>query len=165
MIGSVAALVTLFYLVPLDRSSTAAAVGRLVIALVGFAVLVAVQVRSILRSTYPGLRAAEALATSVSFFLLLFAATYVTLAAQSPGSFGVHLSHTGGLYFAVTVFSTVGFGDITAKSETARLVVTGQMLADLIILGLAVKVIVGAFRRSRQGRHAATDAQPSGEGP
>ncbi|MEU1272578.1 hypothetical protein [Streptomyces sp. NPDC005799] len=59
---------TLYYLVPWDRSSTAAAVGKLVVALAGFAVLVAVQVRSILRSTYPGLRAAEALATSVSFF-------------------------------------------------------------------------------------------------
>jgi Ion channel len=39
------------------------------------------------------------------------------------------------LHFAVTVFSTVGFGDISAKSEAARLVVTGQMLADLIASG------------------------------
>jgi hypothetical protein len=54
------------------------------------------------------------------------------------------------LYFTVTVFSTVGFGDITAKTGTARLVVTGQMIADLVILGLAIKVIVGAVRRGRQ---------------
>ena len=45
--------------------------------------------------------------------------------------FGEHLSHTDGPYFAVTVFSTVGFGDITAKTEGARLAVTGQMIADL----------------------------------
>jgi hypothetical protein len=50
------------------------------------------------------------------------------------------------------VFSTVGFGDITAKTQTARLVVTGQMIADLIILGLAIKVITGAVRRGRAGR-------------
>jgi len=50
----------------------------------------------------------------------------------------------------VTVFSTVGFGDITAKTETARLVVTGQMIADLVILGLAIKAIVGAVRRGRK---------------
>ena len=56
---------------------------------------------------------------------------------------------TYGLYFTVTVFSAVGFGDITAKTETARLV-TGQMIADLIILGLAIKIIVGAVKRGQQ---------------
>jgi hypothetical protein len=150
--GSVAVLVALYYVLPLDRSSTAAAVTILVIGLAGFIALVAVQVRLIIRSPFPGLRAIESLATSVPFFLLLFAGTYVALAAISPGSFGGHLSHTDGLYFTVTVFSTVGFGDITAKTETARLVVTGQMVADLIILGLAIKIIVGAFKRGRPDR-------------
>jgi voltage-gated potassium channel len=149
---SVAALVALYYLLPLDHSSTPAAVTMLLIGLAGFIALVACQVRLIIRSPFPGLRAVESLATSVPFFLLLFAATYVVLAALSPGSFGGHLTHTDGLYFTVTVFSTVGFGDITAKTETARLVVTGQMIADLIILGLAIKVIVGAVRRGRTER-------------
>ena len=66
----------------------------------------------------------------------------------SPGSFTAPLSRTDALYFTVTVFSTVGFGDITAKAETARLVVTGQMIADLVILGLAIKAIVGAVGRA-----------------
>lgn len=47
----------------------------------------------------------------------------------------------------VTVFSTVGFGDITAKTEAARLVVAGQIIADLITIGLAVRVIVGAVKQ------------------
>jgi voltage-gated potassium channel len=50
----------------------------------------------------------------------------------------------------VTMFSTVGFADITAKTELARLVVTGQMIADLIVLGLTIKVIAGVVRRGRQ---------------
>jgi Ion channel len=64
------------------------------------------------------------------------------------------------LGFAVTVFSTVGFGDITAKTEAARLVVTGQMIADLVILGLAVKIILGAVSRRRQPGDA-DGAQPA----
>jgi len=32
------------------------------------------------------------------------------------------------LYFTVTVFATVGFGDITAKTEAARLVVTERWI-------------------------------------
>ncbi len=146
---SVAALVALYYLLPLDHSSMPAAVTILLIGLAAFIALVTFQVRSIIRSPFPALRATEALATSVPLFVLLFAATYVVLAALSPGSFGGHLTHTDGLYFTVTVFSTVGFGDITAKTETARLVVTGQMLADLIILGIAIKIIVGAVKRGR----------------
>jgi hypothetical protein len=150
--GSVTGLFVLYYLLPLDRVSESAAVTMLVIGLAAFATLVTFQVRWIIRSRFPGLRAVEALATSIPFFLLLFASTYVVLAAASAGSFGGPLSHTDGLYFTVTVFSTVGFGDITAKTDTARLVVTGQMLADLIVLGLALRVIVGAVRRGLQRR-------------
>lgn len=147
--GSVAALVAVYYLLPLNRSSTPAAVAMLLSGLAAFIALVAFQVRLITRSRFPGLRAAEALGTSVPFFLLLFASTYVVLATLSAGNFGGHLSHTDGLYFSITVFSTVGFGDITAKTQAARLVVTAQMITDLIILGLAIKVIVGAVKHRR----------------
>jgi voltage-gated potassium channel len=161
---SAAALVTLYYLLPLDHSSMPAAVTMLVTGLVAFIALVALQVRSITQSPFPRLRAIEALATSVPLFLLLFAATYVVLAALSVSNFGGHLSHTDGLYFAVTVFSTVGFGDITAKTATARLVVTGQMITDLIVLGLAIKVIVGAVSRGQQRQDRRGQHPDPGEG-
>ena len=163
VVCSVAALVTLYYLLPLDHSSEPAAVTMLLIGLAGFIALVAFQVQLIIRSPFPGVRAVEALATSVPLFLLLFAASYVVLAALSPGNFGEHLSHTDGLYFTVTVFSTVGFGDITAKTEAARLVVTGQMIADLIILGLAIKVSIDAIRRGKQNQ-ASPDSTRTGGG-
>jgi hypothetical protein len=150
IVASTAALVTLYYLLPLTHSAAGAAVTILVIGLVVFIGLVALQVRSILRSPFPGLRAIEALATSVPLFLLLFASTYVVMATMSASNFGGRLTHTDGLYFTVTVFSTVGFGDITAKTQAARLVVTGQMIADLVILGLAIKIVVGAVSRRRQ---------------
>ena len=150
IVGSVTALVALYYLLPLDRSSAGGAITFLVIGLAVFIALVAFQVRSIIRSPFPALRAIEALATSVPLFLLLFASSYLVMSAMSAGSFGGRLTHTDGLYFTVTVFSTVGFGDITAKTQAARLVVTGQMIADLVVLGLAIKIIVGAVSRRRQ---------------
>ena len=61
----------------------------------------------------------------------------------------------------VTVFTTVGFGDITPKTEAARLVVTGQMIADLLILGIAIKVIVGAVQQRRQPPDQASSPPPS----
>jgi voltage-gated potassium channel len=154
IVGSATALVAVYYLLPLNNSSTWAAVTILVAGLVLFIGLVALQVRWIIRSSFPGLRAIEALATSVPLFLLLFASSYVVMAAMSASNFGGRLTHTDGLYFTVTVFSTVGFGDITAKTQAARLVVTGQMIADLVILGLAIKIILGAVSRRRQPGNA-----------
>ena len=149
-LGSTAVLVAVYYLVPLDHTPTWIAATVLVTGLAAFAALVVFQARWIIRSRFPGLRAVEALATSPPLFLLLFSGTYVVMAAVSAGSFGGKLTHTDALYFAVTVFATVGFGDITAKSEGARLLVTGQMVTDLIILGIGVKIILGAVTRGRQ---------------
>jgi ion channel len=131
---SVAALVTLYYVLPLDHASTPIAVTILLIGLAGFIVLVAYQVWLIIRSPFPGLRAVESLATSVPFFLLLFAATYLVLAELSASNFGGHLTHTDGLYFTVTMFSTVGFGDVTAKSDTVKSL--GIRVTDTVYAGI-----------------------------
>ncbi len=157
--GSTAALVAIYYVLPLNRVTGWVAVAILVIGLVLLIGLVVFQVRSIIASPFPVLRGMEALATSVPLFLVLFAATYVVLAKMSAGNFSQPLTRTDALYFTVTVFATVGFGDITATSQAARLVVTGQMIADLIIIGIAVKVIVGAVQRGRAQRPPAGTAQ------
>ena len=157
------ALVTIYYLLPFDRSSTWAAATILVVGLVLLVGLVAYQVRSIIRSRFPVLRAVEALATSIPLFLLLFAGAYVVLSTLSASSFGQRLTHTDALYFTVTVFSTVGFGDITAKTEGARLVVTAQMIADLLIIGLGIRVILSAVTRSRQLQPADADTERPSE--
>ena len=161
-VGSTAALVAIYYLLPLDHSSTWVAVTILVIGLVVLIGLVVFQVRSIVVSRFPGLRGVEALATSIPLFLLLFASTYVVMDTISASNFSEPVTRTDALYFTVTVFSTVGFGDITAKTEAARLVVTGQMIADLVVIGLGLKVIVGAVKRGRQQQPTgAAAAQPN----
>ena len=161
--GSTAALVVIYYLLPLDRSSAGVAVTMLVTGLVALIALITFQVRSILGSPFPGLRAVEALATSLPLFLVLFASTYLVTATESAGSFSQQLTHTDALYFTVTVFATVGFGDITAKTEAARLVVTGQMIIDLIIIGIGAKIILGAVQQSRQQRPERANTPRSNE--
>jgi voltage-gated potassium channel len=151
VVATTGLLLAIYYLLPLDHESTWVAVTTLIIGLVALVGLVIFQARSILASPFPGIRALEALASSVPLFLLLFASAYIVMERLSPGDFSEPLSHSDALYFTVTVFSTVGFGDITPKAELSRLVVTGQMIADVVILGLAIKVIVGAVRSRRSG--------------
>ena len=150
--GSTVALVALYYLLPLDHSARWAALTMLAVGLAALIGLIVFQVRSIIASPFPGLRAVEALATSVPLFLLLFASTYVVMAAINAASFSQPMTRTNALYFTVTVFATVGFGDITAKTEAARLLVTGQMVLDLIVLGVGARIVVGAIGRRRQQR-------------
>ena len=149
-LASTVALVALYYLLPLDHSTRWLAITMLVIGLAALIGLVAFQVRAISGSRYPGLRALEALAFTIPLFLLLFASSYVVMGAIVANSFNQPMTRTDALYFTVTVFATVGFGDITAKTETARLLVTGQMIVDLIILGIGARVILGAVQRGRQ---------------
>jgi voltage-gated potassium channel len=151
-IASAITLVTVYYLLPLDHVSAEAAAAMLVAGLVALTGLIACQVRTILLSAYPGLRAVEAIAVSVPLFLLLFAGTYEVMARFSANDFSEPLTRTDALYFTITTFATVGFGDITPRAELARLVVTGQVVADLVIIGLGVRVITGAVKRSRQQR-------------
>src|SRR5215472_7761688 len=160
--GSSAVLLTVYYLLPLNHSARWAAVTELVIGLVVLLGLVAYQVRAISGSRFPGLRALEALGVTVPLFLLLFASTYVVMAALSAHSFSQPMNHTDALYFTVTVFATVGFGDITATTATARLVVTGQMIIDLVILGVGARVILGAVSRGRQRQPSEPGAAPPG---
>ena len=66
VLRTTAVLVAIYYLLPLDHTSTWIAATTLVIGLVALIALVIFQVRSIIRSRFPGLRAVEALATSLA---------------------------------------------------------------------------------------------------
>jgi voltage-gated potassium channel len=156
-VGTTAALVAIYYLLPLDHTSIWIAATTLVLGLLALIALLIFQVRSIITAPFPGLRALEALATSLPLFLLLFSSTYLVMAAASISNFGEKLTHTDALYFTVTTFTTTGFGDIAAKSEGTRLLVTGQMVVDLVILGIGAKVILGAVTRGRQHQSAGTE--------
>jgi voltage-gated potassium channel len=152
-----AVLVVLYYVLPLDRRWDSDTAVRLLIGLLVFAGVVVWGVRIIAGSRYPGVRAVEALALILPFFLLLFASTYFVMERNSAASFTQPLTRTDALYFTVTVFSTVGFGDITAKSEAARIVLIVQMLADLVFLGAVLRVVLGAVQRGRERRSQTSD--------
>ena len=154
-------LVVLYYLLPLDRPLDTGTVVRLLIGLLVFVGVTVWQVRAITGARFPGLRAAQALGLIIPLYLLLFASTYYLMERASAANFTQPLTRTDALYFSVTVFTTVGFGDIAAKSETARVVLIVQMLADLALLGAGARVLLGAVRRGQQRRAGTGD----GDGP
>jgi voltage-gated potassium channel len=149
---SAAVLGALYYLLPLNQPLNAGTSVRLLVGLAAFAGVTVWQVRTIVGSRYPALRAFEVLGLIVPLYLVLFASTYFVMERASAGSFTQPLTRTDALYFTVTVFATVGFGDITAKSEPARVVLIVQMLGNLAFLGAGVRILLGAVHRGQQRR-------------
>jgi hypothetical protein len=90
----------------------------------------------------------------------LFAVVYLRMAEADTGAFSEPLSRTDALYFTLTVFSTVGFGDITPRTDPARVVTMVQMLGDLLVVGLVLNLMVGAVKTGRQRRAAASAGSP-----
>jgi voltage-gated potassium channel len=155
-----ACLVTLYFVAPLNERFTAATALGLAGCLALLVVIISWQARAIERSSHPRLRAIEALAVVVPLFLLLFATTYVVVGNSQAGAFSEPLTRTDALYFTMEVFSTVGFGDITPRSQVARILTMVQMLGDLLLLGLAARILVEAARRGlrRRGREGTEKA-------
>lgn len=156
----VCAVITLYYLAPLDRPLTTGTALLLGGALLLFAVFIWVQVRDILASEHPRLRAVQALIVGLPLLIVMFAASYCTVDAQQPAAFSEALTRTDGIYFAVTVFATVGFGDITPVSQLARVLVTVQMVLGLLTVGVIAKILVGAVQVAESRRTERTTGSP-----
>ncbi|GAB3246538.1 potassium channel family protein [Arthrobacter pigmenti] len=139
------ALLVVYYVLPLDRSGRGTA-PALVVGLGVLAILIAWQVRAVMTAPSPRMRAVEALVTSIAFYIVLFAASYVAMSNRDPAAFTEPLDRTDALYFTITTLATVGFGDITAVSQAARIAITIQMVTGLVLLGLVIRLFLGAVQ-------------------
>ncbi len=153
----VAVLVVAYYLLPGWRLAGGVAILKLITSFIVFTVIVIWLTRRVVVADLPELRALEVIAIVIPLFLYLFANLYLSISHETAAAFSEPLDHTGALYLAITVFSTVGFGDITPKSEVARIVVSVQMLLDLVLLGFVVRFILGA---AKAGLSRAADGRP-----
>lgn len=163
-LASAVVVVGLYFLGPFDALRIFPLGVALALAGILLAVVAIWQIRAILRSPYPGIRGIEALAITAPLYLILFAATYFLLSLDDPSNFSVEgLTRTDTLYFTVTTFSTVGYGDISAASQGARVLVTVQMILNLLVLGAGIQVFMGAVKRSRNSRSAETTNSPAAE--
>jgi voltage-gated potassium channel len=149
-------LLAVYYQAPLDRRIDVQVLVWLSLGLVGLGAALIWQVRAIMSSDAPRLQAAETVAIGLPTLLLLYASAYSVLSLQDPVSFTQRLGRTDALYFTMTVFTTVGFGDITPVSQAARVLTMTQMVVGLVAVGAVAKLLVGAV-------HVAVDRRKADE--
>src|SRR5574340_336570 len=152
-------LVLAYFLVPLNGVQDVPTLTALIVGLVVMVALCVWQVRKVMRADFPGAQAMEALAVVVVVYLVGYATLYFLLSQADPGDFTEPLSRLDALYFCLTVFSTVGFGDISAKTEVARAVGSVQSVGNLVLIALGIRLLTAAVKWRRR-RQTGPDAAP-----
>jgi len=141
------AVIYLYYVFPFGGGTlNSAAWIRLGIGFIFFALTTYLVARKVWNAKHPQLGAVEALAVAFPRFICVYAGVYLGLSHQNPAAFSEVLTHTSSLYFTVVTFGTVGFGDIRPVTDLARLVVTSQIVVDVLFVAFIVRGIFGISR-------------------
>jgi hypothetical protein len=131
-------------------------------ALIGSAAVIALlpltgrRLRALLASDQPMVDVAEGLVILLGLLVTGFAAIYYAIDRNGTQFVGL-TDRVDSIYFTVTTLATVGFGDISASDDAARIIVTVQMLFDLVYIGLAVRAFASVARRRAGGRPVLDD--------
>lgn len=152
-----AVLGTAYYVAPARVPRDGATIVATVVGSVVFVAFLAWQLRRILRAELPELRAVEAVGSLAALFLVASAAVYWTMSAVNPAQFSEPLDRITALYFTVATAATVGFGDVVAVGDAARALVTVQMVLDIVLLAVLVRVVFSVAKLTLRDHDAGSD--------
>ncbi len=71
--------------------------------------------------------------------IVFFSLAYVQIERWSPGEFAELETRTDALYFTVTTLGTVGYGDVHAVGQMARIFVTTQIVFDVVFVACSCR--------------------------
>ncbi|BCJ57620.1 potassium channel family protein [Micromonospora endophytica] len=140
-------LVVAYFVVPVEADPNAVRMGvriSLTLLLTGaVAWLVTGQVRRQLAAGSSGeSRALTHLAVVLVAGLLAFALADYVVARAAPTQFVALGTRIDALYFAVATLTTVGYGDVHAQGQLARVLVIVQMVFSIGVIATGVSLVV-----------------------
>lgn len=152
---AVTGLLAAYFVLPLEnRDDIAVMAVAAVIGVAVFGVIFVRQLRQIRKARFPVLRAAEASALVATLFVVVMAGIHYSLGTATPSSYTEPLSRLDALYFTVTTFATVGYGDIAPTSDATRSVVMVQMVLGVALLGAGIRILLGVARLVAEKRRS-----------
>ncbi|MET7393459.1 potassium channel family protein [Dactylosporangium sp. NPDC005572] len=135
-----------YYLVPLGTIRAADEWVRGAVALAGIAVLCVLFARQLRRQVRAGSRDDVRVQSLVLLMVLAvfgFSLAYFLVADQ----FIELRTRTDALYFTLSTLATVGYGDVHAAGQPARVLVSCQIVFNLVFIGTAAAVVSAAVKR------------------
>ena len=151
-----------YYAAPVGRGQSALDVALSVLGLlIGILVLVWLvyrQVRRVMHSPAGDTSVRlEGLVLVVYVVVPLFALGYFSIEDADPAQFDGLVTKTDAIYFSLSTLATVGFGDVHAAGQLARVLVSLQMLFDLVVVALVASILSTRLReRAGQRRGGQT---------
>lgn len=143
-------LVVVYYLAPVEPDAAGASlVVRAIAATLGMG-LTALLIVHLMSRVAREETSAGVVGLAVSLFggLMVFAFIDYLVAKSGQGQFSGLDTKTDALYFAVTTLATVGYGDIYASGQAARVVVTVQQIFNLAVIATGASVLANHLART-----------------
>ncbi|MBB5791406.1 potassium channel family protein [Jiangella mangrovi] len=98
--------------------------------------------------------------------VVFFALAYYLMERNDPSQFADLETRTDALYFSIVTLGTVGYGDVHATGQGARIAVMVQIVFDLVVIGALFAVASSQIAhrmnvaRTGQGHEDAGDPPP-----
>ncbi|WP_338749194.1 potassium channel family protein [Janibacter alittae] len=146
-----AAVMLFYYTVPVrsleSSGEWALSVVALLIAVALLGWVITHQVRRQLRAGHETAVRIQSLLLLIYLVVPLFALGYFVIEQHTGNQFADLVTKTDALYFTMTTLATVGFGDVHATGQVARILVTIQMAFNLVFIGTLASVLSDQVRR------------------
>ncbi len=105
-------------------------------------------------------RRIDGLVISVVVVVVGFALGFYILSERSPTQIsGLH-TRVDSLYFTMTTLTTVGYGDIHASGQLARVLVLIQMVFNVVFVAAAATLMSARIREAARERREGRQLQP-----
>ncbi|WP_336084369.1 potassium channel family protein [Nocardia sp. SSK8] len=138
-----------------------------VVGVVGLAWLVWRRVDHFLRAPATAGGRVDGVLLLVCIVCVVFALYYFRLQEQDPDQFTGLVTRTDALYYTLATLGTIGYGDVHAVGQAARIATMVQVVFDLVVLGTFVTIITSSVtNRIEEATEAARAHRPvSGDAP
>ena len=157
--GLLVLMVALYFVIPLSGRLHLNAVLRGLVTLLVLALVAGGFVVQLRRHVDDLARRVDGLVVAIVLVVLVFALSFYLLERAQPGQLEGVRTRVDALYFTMSTMTTVGYGDVHAVGQAARILVLIQMAFNVVfvaaaasLLSFRVKTVVEVRARQRDGR-------------
>lgn len=143
---AVALALTVYFVVPVETHDRDLAV-RLMVSLLALGLLTAGVIWQVMRHVEDPGRQIDGLLLALVVAVLAFALAFFRLEAVDPGQIPGLATRVDALYFTMTTLLTIGYGDIHAAGQGARVLVLIAMVFNVAVIATAVSTVTSRVRK------------------